>query len=103
MRALISEGLPAPSMIVVFSFSTTTFFASPRSLRVAFSSDNPTSSESTVPPVRMAIAEAGRLDAGHLEDAADVVDDQRRQCLALDVLGDDYERTARLGHAFEQR
>src|SRR6516164_3423855 len=50
-----------------------------------------------------AIAEARRLDAGHLEDAADVVDDQRRQRLTLDVLGDDHQRTSRLRHALEQR
>src|SRR2546430_1330894 len=56
MRALMSEGLPAPSMIVVFSFSTTIFFASPRSLMLAFSSDRPTSSEMTVPPVRVAMS-----------------------------------------------
>ena len=29
MRALMSEGLPAPSMIAVFSFSMTIFLASP--------------------------------------------------------------------------
>src|SRR5438046_2726237 len=56
MRALMSEGLPAPSMIVVFSLSTTIFFASPRSLMLAFSSDRPTSSEMTVPPVRVAMS-----------------------------------------------
>jgi hypothetical protein len=50
-----------------------------------------------------AIAETRRLDAGHFEDAADIVDDQRRQRLTLDVLGDDHQRTARLGHALEQR
>src|SRR6184192_460123 len=56
MRALMSEDLPAPSMIVVLSFSTTIFFASPRSLMLAFSSDRPTSSEMTVPPVRVAMS-----------------------------------------------
>ena len=56
MRALMSAALPAPSMIVVFSFSTTIFLASPRSLSVAFSSDRPTSSEITVPPVRIAMS-----------------------------------------------
>jgi len=39
---LISSALPAPPMMVVFSFSTTTFLASPRSFRVTFSSDRPT-------------------------------------------------------------
>src|SRR2546430_298072 len=56
MRALMSVGLPAPSMMVVFSFSTTTFFASPRSFTDAFSSVSPTSSEITVPPVRVAMS-----------------------------------------------
>src|SRR3984885_5697097 len=55
-RPLMSEALPAPSMIVVFSFSTRIFLASPRSFSVAFSSDKPTSSEITVPPVRMAMS-----------------------------------------------
>ena len=54
--ALMSAALPAPSMMVVFSFSTSTFFASPRSFSVAFSSDRPTSSEITVPPVRTAMS-----------------------------------------------
>ena len=55
-RPLMSAGLPAPSIIVVFSFSTRIFFASPRSLSVAFSSDKPTSSEMTLPPVRTAMS-----------------------------------------------
>ena len=97
----MSAALPAPSMIVVFSFSTTIFLASPRSLSVAFSSDRPTSSEITVPPVRIgdvlqhglaAVAEARRLDGADLQDAADVVDDERRQRFALDVFGDDQQR-----------
>jgi len=56
MRASIAEASPAPSMMVVFSFETTTFLARPRSLMVAFSSCRPTSSEITVPPVRMAMS-----------------------------------------------
>ena len=50
-----------------------------------------------------AIAEARRLDGSHLEDAADVVDDQSRQCLTLEVLGDDEQRPSGLRHALEQR
>jgi hypothetical protein len=42
MRALMSLALPAPSMMVLFSFSTTIFLASPRSFSVAFSSCRPT-------------------------------------------------------------
>ena len=43
-------------MIVVFSLLTVTFFAVPRSLSSAFSRLNPTSSEITVPPVRIAMS-----------------------------------------------
>ena len=50
-----------------------------------------------------AIAEARRLDGGNLDDAADGVDHQRRERLALDVLGDDQQLTAALRDAFEQR
>src|SRR6185503_12726142 len=35
------------------------------------------------------IAEARRLDSGRLQDAADVIDHQRGQGFALDILGDD--------------
>ena len=45
-----------------------------------------------------AVAEARRLDRAAPERAADVVDDQRRQGLALDVLGDDQQRRAGLRH-----
>ena len=41
-----------------------------------------------------AVAVAGRLDGAALERAAELVDDQRGQGLALDVLGDDQERLA---------
>src|SRR5690606_7709708 len=43
-----------------------------------------------------AVAEARGLDGDGLEGAADLVDDQGRQGLALDVLGDDQQRLARL-------
>ena len=42
-----------------------------------------------------ALAEAGGLDGGRLERAADLVDDERGEGLALDVLGDDHERASR--------
>ena len=38
-----------------------------------------------------AVAEAGGLDAKHIDGAAQLVDDQGRQRLALDILGDDDE------------
>ncbi len=61
----------------------------PRSLKIA------------LPPVRIgdvaehglaAVAVAGGLDGGDLEDAAQLVDDQGREGLAVDVLGDDQQR-----------
>ena len=39
-----------------------------------------------------AVAVAGSLDGGDLEDAAQLVDDQGGQRLAFDVLGDDQQR-----------
>ena len=59
-----------------------------------------------VPPVSIgdvaqhrlaAIAEAGGLHRADVEHAAELVDDQGRQGFALDVLGDDQQRLARLG------
>ena len=50
-----------------------------------------------------AVAEAGGLDGADVEHAAQLVDDQGGQGLALDVLGDDQERLARLGDLLEQR
>ena len=65
-----------------------------------------------MPPVRIgdvlehglaAVAEARRLDGGGLQRAAQLVDDERGQRLALDVLGDDQERPAGAGHLLEHR
>ena len=50
-----------------------------------------------------AVAEAGGLDRAHVQHAAELVDHQRRQGLALDVLGDDQQRLARLGDLLQQR
>src|SRR3954468_23566731 len=50
-----------------------------------------------------AVAEAGGLDGDRLEGAADLVDHQGRQGLALDVLGDDRERLAGLHDLLQQR
>ena len=50
-----------------------------------------------------AVAVAGGLDGGDLEDAAELVDDQGRQRLALDVLGDDQQRLVRPGDLLEER
>src|SRR5690606_24167620 len=50
-----------------------------------------------------AVAEAGGLDGHRAEQAADLVDHQGGQGLALDVLGDDQERLAGLHDLVEQR
>ena len=72
----------------------------------------PRSSAISVPPLSdgdvlehrlAAIAEAGRLDGRDLEAAAQLVDDQRRQRLAVDVLGDDQQRLAGLDDRLEDR
>src|SRR5260370_250213 len=49
------------------------------------------------------VAEPGRLHRDRLEQAADLVDDQGGEGLALHVLGDDDERLARLHHLVEER
>src|SRR4029079_4872160 len=48
-----------------------------------------------------AIAEARRPDGGNLETAAQLVDDERSERLALDVLSDDQKRLARLHDSLE--
>ncbi len=50
-----------------------------------------------------AIAVARGLDRADLEDAPELVDDQGRQGLAFDVLGDDEQRLFLLGDRFQQR
>ena len=49
------------------------------------------------------VTEAGGLDGDRLEGAADLVDHQGRQGLALDVLGDDQQRLAGLHDLLQQR
>ena len=46
-----------------------------------------------------AVAEARRLDRRAVQRAAELVDDERRERLALDVLGDDEERLAGLARS----
>jgi len=50
-----------------------------------------------------AVAEAGRLDGDGGEGAAELVDHDRRERLALDVLGHDQQRLAGLDHLLEDR
>ena len=47
------------------------------------------------------VAEPGRLHRADLQRAAQLVDHQRRQRVAVDVLGDDEQRLARLCHLLE--
>ena len=49
-----------------------------------------------------AVAVAGRLDRRDLQRAAQLVHHQGGQGLALDVLGDDQQRRALLGHLLQQ-
>src|ERR1700690_4269474 len=49
------------------------------------------------------VAKAGGLDGHDVERPADLVDDERGQGLALDLLRDDEERLAALGHRLEER
>src|SRR3954462_742766 len=102
MRAWMSGFLPAPSMIVVFSFSMRTRLARPSMSSVTFSSLMPRSSEIVWPAVRTAmsshrlaaIAEARLLHGRHLEAAAQLVDDERGERLTLYVFRDDQKRLA---------
>ena len=64
----------------------------------------------TTPPVShvfqhglATVTEARSLDGDGLQDAADVVDDQGGQGLALDVFGHDQQRTAGLGNLLQHR
>jgi hypothetical protein len=66
----------------------------------------------TLPPVTTArflehglpaVAEARRLDGADLQDAPETVDHERREGLAVNVLGHDDERTAGTGHLLEHR
>ena len=90
-------------MIVVLSLSMVTFLACPRSSSVivleldaeVLGDRLAAGQDGDVFEHRLAaIAVAGRLDGGDLQRAAQLVDDERRQRLALDVLRDDQQRPA---------
>src|SRR4029079_1449664 len=49
------------------------------------------------------IAEAGRLYGTHVEDAAELVDDERGKRFAFNILGDDHERLALLAGLLQDR
>ena len=89
-----------------------TRLAWPRSFRVAFSrvrpvffgDDDAAGQDGDVFQHGLAtVAEARGLDGNGLEDAADVVDHQGGQRFAIDVLGDDQQRTTGLGDLLQHR
>ena len=91
--------------MVVSSFVIVTFLARPSMARVTFSSLMPRSSEIICAAGQdgdilqhglAAVAEARSLHGRNLQAAAQLVDHERGQSLAFDVLGDDEKRTAGL-------
>ena len=108
----MSSFWPAPSMIVVFSFSTRMRLALAQHVErdvleldaEVLADDLTAGQDRHVLEHRFApVAEARRLDRRHLEAAAQFVDDEGRQGLAFDVLGDDQQGLARLHDRLEQR
>ena len=111
-RASMAVLSPAPSMIVVSSLPISMLLGATEvlqrgvfQLQAEFFGDDRTAGEDrdVFQHGLAPIAEARRLDGAGLEDAADVVDDQRRQRFAVDVFGDDQQRLAGLGDLLEQR
>ena len=49
------------------------------------------------------IAKTRSLNSYNLDDSADVVNNQRRECFAFNVFCDDHQWTAGLGYALEDR
>ena len=106
MRFSMSAFLPAPLMMVQLSFSTLTVLARPSCSRVdvlqlqteILADELAAGQHGDVAEHGLAaIAEAGRLDGTHLQDAAQLVDDQGGQRLALHILGDDAAAACRPG------
>ena len=112
MRPLIASESPAPSTIVVESLSIDDLagLAELRELRVLeleahLLGDDLAAGEDrdVLEHPLAAVTEARRLDGDGGEDAAELVDDDRRERLALDVLGHDQERPAGLDDLLEHR
>ena len=110
MRPLMSPLLPAPSMIVVLSLSTMIFLARPSSASAdAFELDAEVFEDGLAAGEDgdvfehglAAIAEAGGLHGADVERAAELVDDERGEGFAFDVLGDDQQRLAGVDDGFE--
>ena len=108
----MADDAPPPSTIVVLSLSIVIFLALPRSsilmvleLDAEVLGDRLAAGEGrdVLEHGLAAIAEAGRLDGGGLQRAAQLVDDQRRQRLTLDVFRDDEQRAAHPRDLLEHR
>ena len=108
----MAAGSPAPSMMVVVSLSIVIFFAWPRSSSVDGVEPDPEILgdgaavgqdrkvfEHGFPPIAIARC-FHRCD---LDRAPELVDDERRERFALDVLRNDEQRTAGARHQFQQR
>ena len=111
-RALMSFFVPAPSMMVVFSLVIDNLLGGAQVVQRRLlqgqadllGDHGRAGQDGHVLQHRLAaVAEARRLDGRDLDDAADGVDHQGGQGLALDVLGDDQQRLAGLGDALQHR
>ena len=112
MRPLTSSSEPAPSTIgrVVLRDDDLAGAAEQVERRLVelqpdlFGDDLAAGEDRDVLQHRLApITEAGRLHRDRVERAADLVDDERGERLAFDVLGDDQQLLARLHDLLEQR
>ena len=112
MRPLISSGSPAPSMIVVASLEIDHPARAPQlgdlgvgQLEAHLLGDHLAAGQDgdVLEHALAPVAEAGGLDGDAGEGAAQLVDDQGRKRLALDVLGDDQQRPALADDLLEQR
>ena len=112
IRPLTSSSVPPPSTMVVLSLVMMTRLAGAEQVERdvleleadVLADDLGTGEHGHVLQHRLAaVAEAGGLDGGGVERAADLVDDERGERLTLDVLGDDDERLARLHHRSRAR
>jgi hypothetical protein len=106
MRPLMSAGLAGALDDGAGVLVDDDRLARPSSLSWSFSRLMPRSSMTAVPPVRIAMSSSmalrrspkpGALTAAALEHAAELVEHERGEGLALDVLGDDEQRLAGLG------
>ena len=112
IRPLIASASPAPSTIVVVSFASddAARAAELRELRVLeleahLLGDDLAAGEDrdVLEHALAAVAEARGLHGDAGEGAAQLVHDERREGLALDVLGDDQQRLAGLDDLLEHR